>query len=122
MYCDYRYFASYINFSLYPCLAQYSYQSRMATIIGILLQKIRQYNVTKRKRKEILMISFDPWRRTMKEKQITLYALTVKYGMSKRLVDKFKHNQNVTLETLERMCDILDCRIEDIVEFKKDTP
>lgn len=66
------------------------------------------------------MISFDPWRRTMKEKQITPYALTVKYGMSKRLVDKFKHNQNVTLETLERMCDILDCRIEDIVEFIKD--
>ena len=68
------------------------------------------------------MISFDPWRRTMKEKQITPYALTVKYGICKRTVDKFKNNQNVTLETLERMCNILDCRIEDIVEFKKDTP
>ncbi len=66
------------------------------------------------------MISFDPWRRTMKEKHITAYALTVKYGMNKRTVDKFKHNQNVTLETLERMCDILHCRIEDVVEFKKD--
>jgi len=37
-------------------------------------------------------------------------------------VDKFKHNQNVTLDTLERMCNILNCRIEDIVEFKKDSP
>ena len=68
------------------------------------------------------MISFDPWRRTMKDKQMTPYALTVKYGICKRTVDKFKNNQNVTLETLERMCNILDCRIEDIVEFKKTHP
>ena len=30
-----------------------------------------------------------------------------------------KHNRNVTLETIEWLCDILDCQVQDVVQYKK---
>ena len=66
------------------------------------------------------MIDFAPLWQTMKDKNISCYALINKHGISRGMIDKLKHNRNVTLETVARLCKILDCRIEDIVVYKKD--
>ncbi len=66
------------------------------------------------------MISYEKLWNTMREKQVTTYALIHKHGIRKSTIDRFKHGQNVTIFTIARMCEILDCRIEDIVEYKKD--
>ena len=63
------------------------------------------------------MISFDRLWMTMKEKGITQYYLTAKVGISPSQITRLKRNQNVNTYTINRLCTILDCKIEDICEF-----
>lgn len=63
------------------------------------------------------MMSFDPLWKTMQSRGITTYALIEKHGFSRGTLDKLKHNRNVTLETIEKLCIILDCKVEDIVVY-----
>ena len=65
------------------------------------------------------MIDFSPLWATMKRKNISCYTLINKYNVSRGTLDNLKHNRNVTLQTVERMCEILDCEIQDIVIYKK---
>ena len=66
------------------------------------------------------MMSFEPLWETMKNKNITIYSLIYKHKLSRSTIDKLKHNRNITLATVEKLCVILDCRVEDIVVFVKD--
>ena len=66
------------------------------------------------------MMSFEPLWRTLKQKNLSTYKLINEYGLSKGLIDNLKHNRNVTLLTVEQLCCILDCRVEDIVVYIKD--
>ncbi len=66
------------------------------------------------------MMSFEPLWRTLKQKNLSTYKLINEYGLSKGLIDNLKHNRNVTLLTVEQLCRILDCRVEDIVVYIKD--
>ena len=63
------------------------------------------------------MISFEPLWNTMKEKGETTYTLITQHGIDKKIIHRMKHNQNVTLQTLEKLCFILNCKIEDVVEI-----
>ncbi len=66
------------------------------------------------------MMSFAPLWKTMKEKSVSIYALINKHKVSRSMIDKLKHNRNVTLSTVERLCEILDCKVEDVVVYEKD--
>lgn len=65
------------------------------------------------------MISYEPLWRTMKEKSVTTYALINKHNIRKSTIDRLRQKKNVTIFTLARLCEILDCRIEDVVEYQK---
>lgn len=54
----------------------------------------------------------------MKKKEITQYHL-LKSGIDNKTLDSLKKNKNVTLLTIEKLCNIIDCTPNDIVEFKK---
>ncbi len=66
------------------------------------------------------MMSFEPLWHTLKQKNVSTYKLINEYGLSKGMIDNLKHNRNVTLLTIEQLCRILDCRVEDIVIYIKD--
>lgn len=66
------------------------------------------------------MIVFDRLWETMKEKNITQYKLIKAYGVSPGQITRLKRNSNINTYTLNRLCDILDCDIEDIMEYKKE--
>ena len=66
------------------------------------------------------MISYDPLWKTMAMRGVTTYALINKYGINPRTIHNIKHNKSVTLYTLERLCQILDCQAEGIVKFLPD--
>lgn len=66
------------------------------------------------------MITFKPLWETLKTKGVSIYSLINKYGISRGTVDNLKHNRNVTLSTVSKLCEILDCNIEDVVEYKKE--
>ncbi|MBP3673383.1 MAG: helix-turn-helix transcriptional regulator [Oscillospiraceae bacterium] len=64
------------------------------------------------------MISYEPLWKTMQEKGITTYSLINTHGINPRTVHNLKHNQSITMFTLERLCQILDCQAESIVRFE----
>ena len=66
------------------------------------------------------MINYDKLWLTMKEKGITQYKLYKEYHFSKSLLHRLRHNLYVNLYTLDRLCYILDCNIEDIITHQKD--
>ena len=66
------------------------------------------------------MISYEPLYRTMKEKNISTYKLVNQYGVSRSLLDRLKHNKPISTVTLNDLCTILHCRVEDILVFVED--
>ena len=66
------------------------------------------------------MISYKPFYKTIKEKGISTYKLINTYGVSRSLLDRLKHNKPVTTVTLDDLCRICECRVEDIIEYTED--
>ena len=65
------------------------------------------------------MISYAPLWNTMESQGITTYTLIHKYGINPRTMHNLKHNQSITMHTLEQLCEILNCQAESIVFFQK---
>ncbi len=68
------------------------------------------------------MIDFGPLWDTMRERQVTQYHLLQSGIDNKTLnktLDSLKKNKNITLLTLEKLCKIIGCTPNDIVEFKE---
>lgn len=66
------------------------------------------------------MISYDRLWLTMKEREISQYALIKRFGISPAQITRLKRNESVSTHTIEIFCRILDCRVEDIMEYIKD--
>ena len=66
------------------------------------------------------MISYEPFYKTMKEKGITTYKLIHQYGVSTSLLDRLKHNRPISTVTLNDLCTLLDCKVEDVMVYIKD--
>lgn len=58
---------------------------------------------------------------TMKQRGISQYRLIKEYGFSTGQLDRLRKNENLNTYTLDRLCTILECRIEDIAEYVPDT-
>ncbi len=65
------------------------------------------------------MISYEPLYKTLKEKNITTYKLIKDYNISRSLLDRLKHNKPISTVTLDDLCNILDCKVQDILIFTK---
>ena len=66
------------------------------------------------------MISYEPLYITLKEKGISTYKLINDYGISRSLLDRLKHNRPISTVTLNDLCSILHCRVEDVLVFTED--
>ena len=64
------------------------------------------------------MIVYDRLWDTMALKGVTQYVL-VNNGISHSTLTRLKNNQPVNTDTLNKLCSILNCRIEEIVEYRK---
>jgi len=67
-----------------------------------------------------MQISYNRLWKLLIDKEMKKSALREKTGMSSSTMAKLSKNQEVTMAVLMRICETLDCNIEDIVEFKKD--
>ncbi len=65
----------------------------------------------------IVIISYEPLWETMHQKNISQYRL-LKAGIDNKTLDSLKKNKNITLLTVEKLCNILECTPNDIVIFK----
>ncbi len=66
------------------------------------------------------MIKYDRLWETLKKKNISQYSLIKDYGIDKAQLHRLRNNMVVKTIILNRLCNILDCRIEDIMEFVPD--
>ena len=66
------------------------------------------------------MISYAPLWDTLKEKNITQYQLINTYKISAGQLSRMRANSNVSTHTLNRLCEILDCNLEDIAIYQKE--
>lgn len=66
------------------------------------------------------MLRFDPLWRTLKAKNISQYKLINEYGIDKAQLHRLRKNMVVKTLILNTLCDILECRIEDIIEYVPD--
>ena len=66
------------------------------------------------------MVSYAPLWITLKEKGITTYALIHRYGINPQTIDSLKHNRGISIYTLDRLCTILGCTPNDVIEIVKD--
>ncbi len=65
-------------------------------------------------------ISYNRLWKLLIDKEMKKSTLREKTGMSSSTMAKLSKNQEVTMPVLMRICETLDCNIEDIVEFKRE--
>jgi len=65
------------------------------------------------------IISYGPLWETMKRKNISQYQL-LRLGIDNKTLSGLRHNKNITLLTLEKICNLLNCKPEEVFEFVKD--
>ena len=66
------------------------------------------------------MIKFDRLWETMKQKGVSTYWLREKCGIDQKTIRRLRANENMETKTLNKLCTVLDCSLEDIAEFIKD--
>lgn len=63
------------------------------------------------------MISYAPLWQTMKKKEVTTYTLIHHFRFSKGTLDSLKQGRNISTTTINDLCQMLDCRVEDVIEY-----
>ena len=66
------------------------------------------------------MIVYNRLWETMKKKGVSQYKLTKEFGISNGQLDRLRKNDNVNMYTINTLCRILQCNIEDIAEYVPD--
>lgn len=68
------------------------------------------------------MISYAPLWATMEKRGATTYTLQVKGGISSSTIRRLKAGESVSTNTLEALCQILNCSLSDVVAYYPDEP
>ena len=63
------------------------------------------------------MIVYDKLWCVMKERGVSQYKLIKDYHFSSGQLDRLRKNSNISTYTLNQLCEILSCKLEDIVEY-----
>lgn len=66
------------------------------------------------------MIVFDKLWETMRMREISQYKLIKEYKISSGQLDRLRKNGNVSTYTINQLCKILNCKLEDIAEYIED--
>ena len=63
------------------------------------------------------VISYEPFYEMLFQKNVTEYNLTYKQGFSANTLYRMKP---ISTKTLDALCEVLECRVEDIIRYEKD--
>ena len=63
------------------------------------------------------MFDYGPLWKTMEQNGVSQYQL-LKGGIDNKTLDSLKKGKNITMITLERLCKIVGCTPNDVVEIK----
>ena len=63
------------------------------------------------------MIHYRPFFETLQKSSESTYTLIKNHRISSATIDKLRKNKPITTTTLNDLCRILNCRVEDILEY-----
>ena len=66
------------------------------------------------------MISFKPFFEKLYLDEVSTYKLIKEHNISSSTINRLKHNKPVSTATVEKLCNVLNCDVYDILEFKPD--
>ena len=66
------------------------------------------------------MITYDRLWQTMKQLGVSQYDLYTHYNVNRSQLNRLRRNENVEINTIDKLCNILQCRVEDIMEHFPD--
>ncbi len=66
------------------------------------------------------MITYDRLWQAMKQRGVSQYDLYTHYNVNRSQLNRLRHNENVEINTIDKLCNILQCRVEDIMEHFPD--
>ena len=66
------------------------------------------------------MICYDPFWETLKRKNISQYRLIRDFGIDNAQLQRLRDNAVVKTSTIDNLCRILECRVEDIMIYRSD--
>jgi len=66
------------------------------------------------------MIRFDRLWNTMEEKGFSTYLLRERCGIDSKTIRRLRANENIETKTLNKLCSVLNCTLDDIAEYVPD--
>lgn len=63
------------------------------------------------------MITYEPFWDTLARSKESTYTLIKKYHISSSTIDKLRKNKPLNTTTVNDLCRILDCRVEQIMKY-----
>jgi len=63
------------------------------------------------------MINYGPFWLSLKNKNISTYKLTKYHGISNGTLYRMRRNKPLSTQTINDLCRILDCRVEEILMY-----
>lgn len=84
----------------------------------IFLSCKEEYNILAKCWEVMTIFHYGPLRETMKRRNVTQYQL-LKGGIDNKTPDSLKKDKNITMVTPEKLCRIIGCTPNDIIEFKE---
>lgn len=67
-----------------------------------------------------MAVSYKKLFHVMIEKSITNAQLQKQAGFSANIITRLKRNDYISLETIESICKVINCKVDDILEFVPD--
>lgn len=67
-----------------------------------------------------MAVSYKKLFHLMIEKDMTNARLQQQAGFSANIITRLKRNGYISLESVERICRVLDCKVDDMLEFVPD--
>ena len=65
------------------------------------------------------MIVFDKLWKLMEQKGVSTYKLREECGIDSKTIRRLRANENMETKTIDKLCTVLDCKVEDIMEYRK---
>ncbi len=66
------------------------------------------------------MIDYTPFWETLENSKENWYTLTEKHGIGNYTLTRLKHNQDISMQTLNKFCKIFNCQVQDLIRYIPD--
>ena len=64
-----------------------------------------------------MAVKYDKLFHLLIDRKITNAQLAEKAGVSANIITRLKHDKYISMESLERLCNALDCSVDDILDL-----